>query len=267
MASSSPHPNRHPEDDAPSHQPPASSIRAIVHFGTVPSTNDICRALAEDGILGIAVVADEQTRGRGRHGRAWLAPRGAGLLVSVAVPSAVYGGVPARLGICAPLAVAGAIAATSGVGAAIKWPNDVLLGGQKVAGILTEAAQTYAVVGIGVNLTQAQSDLPDDVRAYATSLRLAIGAAPDRYHLLISLLNGLHRWLRAARADYAAVIEARRGLEATTSRTVEATGPAGRVVGVGAGLRDDGALLVHTPDGGMLVLATAEWSIRILEGR
>ena len=163
-----------------------------------PSTQ---RLLGEDDPEGAVAVADEQTEGRGRLGRRWLAPAGTSLLVSILLRPQVN---PARLpelSLVAGRACAEAIADVADLEPEVKFPNDVLLGGRKVAGILAEASEGRVVLGVGVNVTQQAGELPPGARTPATSLAIETGRAVDRAELLVSLLEHLEQryeaWLLA----------------------------------------------------------------------
>jgi BirA family transcriptional regulator, biotin operon repressor / biotin---[acetyl-CoA-carboxylase] ligase len=163
-----------------------------------PSTQ---RLLSEDDPEGAVVVADEQTEGRGRLGRRWLAPAGTSLLCSILLRPAVG---PARLpglSVVAGRACAEAIGDVTGLEPEVKFPNDVLLRGRKVAGILAEASEGRVVLGVGVNVAQEPGQLPADARTPATSLLVETSHAIDRGDLLVALLERLERrydeWLRA----------------------------------------------------------------------
>jgi BirA family biotin operon repressor/biotin-[acetyl-CoA-carboxylase] ligase len=139
---------------------------------------------------GAVAAADEQTQGRGRLGRTWQAPGGTSLLFSIVLVPRVPPGKLAELSLVAGEAVAQAIEVETGLRAAIKHPNDVLIGGRKVAGILAEAVDGRVVLGVGVNVSQTQEQLPEDVVTAATSLSLE-GAIVDRAELLATILERL----------------------------------------------------------------------------
>ena len=147
------------------------------------------RLIAAEAPEGETAVADHQTEGRGRLGREWLSEPGTSVLMSVCLRPKVE---PARLPeltIVAAQAVADAIAAEAGLEATLKHPNDVLVEGRKVAGVLAEASNGRVVLGIGVNVDQ--TELPGDTRLPATSLRLETGAEHDRARLVAAILNRL----------------------------------------------------------------------------
>lgn len=204
-----------------------------VHFRLTDSTNARARELASGGAPhGTVVTADEQSAGRGRQGRTWTAPAGRALLCSVVIRD------PPRL---LPLAAGVAVAEVAGADAQIKWPNDVLLGGRKVAGILVEARlqEGWAVVGIGLNVAVREADFPVELRDRAGTLGLEPSAIEPT---LDALLRALERSL-AGGSD--AVLEAVRRRDALLGREVRWGGRAG----IGAGIDDDGRLVVRTESG------------------
>jgi BirA family biotin operon repressor/biotin-[acetyl-CoA-carboxylase] ligase len=146
------------------------------------------RMLAEDEAEGAVAIAEEQTEGRGRLGRAWEAPAGTSVLVSVLLLPAVEASRLPELSLVAGGAVAQAIAEVTGLEPAIKFPNDVLIGGRKVAGILAESSEGRVVLGIGVNANQTLEQLPVDAKTEPTSLRLELGTPVSRVRLLAAIL-------------------------------------------------------------------------------
>jgi BirA family transcriptional regulator, biotin operon repressor / biotin---[acetyl-CoA-carboxylase] ligase len=173
--------------------------RPYTHVLSTPSTQLLLPAEAPEGAL---VAADEQTAGRGRLGRRWLAPAGTSLLCSLQLrPTVSSERLPELTGV-ASRACAEAIAALTGLEPELKFPNDVLLGGRKVAGILAEAREERVVLGIGVNVNLAVEQLPKEVDRPATSLLVETGQELDRAQLLVELLERLERrydaWLSAA---------------------------------------------------------------------
>ncbi len=164
--------------------------RAYRYAEVTPSTQ---RMLAADDAEGAVAVAEEQTAGRGRLGRSWQAPAGTSVLVSVLLVPDVE---PARLpelSLVAGNAVAEAIVEVTGIEPTIKFPNDVLIGGRKVAGILAESSEGRVVLGIGVNANQTREQLPDDAQTEPTSLRLELGEPVNRVQLLAAILLQLER--------------------------------------------------------------------------
>jgi BirA family biotin operon repressor/biotin-[acetyl-CoA-carboxylase] ligase len=138
---------------------------------------------------GAVAVTDEQLEGRGRLGRSWHAPAGSSLLFSIVLTPAVPAERLPELSLVAGAAVAEAIAEETGLAPTIKHPNDVLIGGRKVAGVLAEAAEGRVVLGIGINVSQSEDELPPGVEA--TSLRLSGAGNVERSALLAAVLARL----------------------------------------------------------------------------
>lgn len=227
------------------------STASVIRLGAVASTQavafDLAAAGAPDGTL---VVADTQTDGRGRRGRAWWDEPGASLLASILVrPRLPLAALP-LLGLAAGVAVAEALDEVAPVGGRLKWPNDVLVGGRKVAGILVESRlgahgqavdpAPVAVIGIGVNL--AQRRFPPELAARATSVALATGRDVDRDTLLGGLGRAVQRWRGRLEKEGFGPIRARWcQLSDTLGGPVEVEGERGVAVDLDA----DGALLVR----------------------
>ena len=163
------------------------------------------RLLQDDDPEGAVAVAEAQTEGRGRLGRTWEAPAGSSVLVSVLLRPAVEAPRLPELSLVAGGAVAEAIAEVTGVDPAIKFPNDVLLDGRKVAGILAESSDGRVVLGVGVNVNQTHDELPTDTQTEPTSLRIQTGEVVDRAALLAAVLLRLEhaydRWVSGTSAS------------------------------------------------------------------
>lgn len=216
----------------------------------VHSTNDVLRRRGLAGApAGATAIAEHQTGGRGRLGRPWVAPPGQGLLISVllrpgeAGQAAAAGALPLRVG----LAVVRALQEAAGIRTCIKWPNDVLAGGRKLAGILCEAAGDFVVAGIGINVHQLAGDFPPALRARATSLRIETGNPGDRPRLAGTLLRELaplfaapHRPLEPAELAEFAALDALAGHPVAVDDVV---------AGTAAGVDPLGALLISGPAG------------------
>jgi len=213
-----------------------------LHLRTTTSTNDRARTLAAAGAPhGTVVTAAEQTAGRGRQGRTWSAPPGRALLVSIVLRD------PAIL---LPLAAALAVAELAGDEALIKWPNDVLVDGRKIAGILAEGRPQdgWAVLGIGLNVALRIEDLPPELHDTAGTL----GLEPvDVEPTLDRLLAALDRTLML---DETALLAAYRTRDALDGQEVRwATGH-----GHAAGIDGEGRLIVELPEGGRTALSAGE---------
>jgi BirA family transcriptional regulator, biotin operon repressor / biotin---[acetyl-CoA-carboxylase] ligase len=204
-----------------------------LHLRVTDSTNTRARELAAAGAPhGTLVTAGAQRAGRGRQGRTWTAPPGRALLCSVVIRDP-----PPLLSLLAGVAVAQAV----GPEAMLKWPNDVHLGGRKVAGILVEGRpqEGWGVVGVGVNVAVRPQEFPPELAARAGTLGLGTEAIEP---VLGELLTALERWL-AAPADE--MLEAVRARDALLGQTIRWAGGEAR----GAGIDEHGRLLIQTADG------------------
>lgn len=211
------------------------------------STNDRLRELADDGAGPFSVVvADEQSRGRGRSGAVWHSPPGAGLWLSTLLPraAAVPVHLPLLLGVAAARAAEGVC---DGTRVGIKWPNDLDVDGRKVGGILCELVHGHVLAGIGINVRLPTTGVPDDVAARATSLEGLTGGRVSVGALATVLMRELHAL--AARPGAVLATELHRELEerdALRDRLV-VTQQAGQ--GTARGIAPDGALWLERPEG------------------
>lgn len=228
---------------------------AIVHREVVDSTSRLAIDLAREGAPeGTAVVAERQTAGRGRLGRTWESPARLNLYLSVILRPEIPPAEVPRIALVAAIAVAEAIERTSALEPSIKWPNDVLLGGRKAAGILTELEAEadrvrFVVLGIGVNLNATREDFPPELRDKATSIAVEKGHPVDRAAFAAALLARLDedydellvRGFGGLRARY----EARHALAGRRVTVAGARGIEGTVLGID----EEGALLLETDRG------------------
>jgi BirA family biotin operon repressor/biotin-[acetyl-CoA-carboxylase] ligase len=230
----------------------------FVHLDVVGSTNDHARARALAGAPhGTVVAAERQTAGRGRQGRAWSAPPGRSLTLSALARLAPPALEPLPLAVA--IAVCEACEAAAPVACRIKWPNDVWIEGRKVAGVLIEARpqESWAVIGIGLNVNTEAGELPPELRDSAVSLRMASGRALDRDGVLDALLARLAGWISRV-GEPVAVAAAFRERDALQGERIAWTAGAARHVGEAAGIDDDGALVVFTDRGQRVRLDAGE---------
>jgi BirA family biotin operon repressor/biotin-[acetyl-CoA-carboxylase] ligase len=221
-------------------------------YDEIGSTNDVATTAAEAGAPeGFVVAANAQSTGRGRVGRSWSSPPGAGLYVSVVLRP--QGSALQLLTIAAGLAIAEGVHAASGVDTCVKWPNDVYVGSRKLAGILAEAGSSagavdHVVLGFGINILRAA--FPPDVAARATSIESELGRVVDRGLVLAECLAALwNRYAMLRRDDAADVIAAWRRRAAThMGRVVEWDAESGVREGRAADIDATGALLVRVAD-------------------
>ncbi len=239
--------------------------RYIRWHDTLASTNDLAKRLAEIPVPeGTVVVAEHQTAGRGRLGRPWSSPRGGVWLSVILKPGLPLEQVP-LIGLAASIAAARAIRATTGLLARVKWPNDVLIDGQKVAGILVEAGPgaDWVVVGIGINANVAQGDLPKEAAYPVTSLEAALGHPVDRSALVRALLRELERQYDVLRvAGAAATVRRWREIADTLGRVVRVEIGGTALEGLARDIDESGALLVQQPDGTCQRVIAGEITVR-----
>jgi BirA family biotin operon repressor/biotin-[acetyl-CoA-carboxylase] ligase len=224
------------------------------HFRQVGSTNSVAREMAEAGAPnGTVFTADEQTAGRGRQGRTWTAAPGSALLFS-----AIVRPLDKRHPLL-PLAVPLAVCETAerlrpGIECKVKWPNDIHLDGRKLAGILIEARpqEEWAVLGIGLNLTIAENEFPEELRDTATSL-FTDRSAPDGVAAAarVALSQALERWVEA---DTGTILAAWRRRDTLLGREVSWE----RGSGVAEGIDERGYLLVRLADGERVALGAGD---------
>jgi BirA family biotin operon repressor/biotin-[acetyl-CoA-carboxylase] ligase len=238
--------------------------QAAIHcIEVLGSTNTEATRLGKEGAPeGTVIVAEAQERGRGRLGRSWVSPSESGLYVSFIVKPACSPEESTRLTLAAGIGVACAVQGV-GVQPQLKWPNDVLIAGRKVGGILTEAVFKqsridFAVVGIGVNVNTEPHEFPVQVRDIATSLRISLGQPVSRIRFLQALLFEQERWYELfSGGDFEEILRSWRQFDTTLGKEVEVVLPNKRVVGVAEALESDGALLVRDESGA---------SIRVVAG-
>ncbi len=224
-------------------------------FRSAGSTNAVARALAERGAPpGTTVIADEQTAGRGRHGRSWSSPPGAGVWMSVLMEPAAA---PALLPLLLAVRVAERLAALEpGLDIAVKWPNDLLGGGRKLGGILCDAqwsgdTMTGLVAGIGINVSQQPADFPPEVSATATSLHGLGAGAPRHAEVAIAVRAAISEVARIGCSGWPAALKtAWPQWDALAGNLVRVAADDGRTIcGTARGIDAAGALRVVDEQG------------------
>lgn len=239
---------------------------AIEFHRSIGSTNDRAWELLRAGRAGIAVVADLQTAGRGRHGRTWASPPGVNLLVSIGARTDLAPEDAWRLAAAAALALLEAcrpVVARAGATLEIRWPNDVVdARGDKVAGLLAETAIVGdrvrdVVIGAGLNVNWRRAEMPAEIAARATSLCELASTEIDRVGLLAGYLRALDGELAAVEAGRSPVERFRAAATWLTGRQVEVSTGKPASVGVVAGIGDDGSLMLET-DRGLVSLGYGE---------
>jgi BirA family transcriptional regulator, biotin operon repressor / biotin---[acetyl-CoA-carboxylase] ligase len=244
--------------------------RAVEYHAEIGSTNDRARELlASPGGVGMAVVADLQTAGRGRRGRVWVSPPEVNLMVSVAFQPDIAPELSSLLGLSVGLALRSACGSVApDAGLAIRWPNDLVDGsGRKVAGVLIETVMTdgrlsKVVIGMGINANWRREEMPAEIAESATSLLDLAGAPVDRTLLLGRLLDFLDGEIRGLERGESPISRAR-AASWLDGREVEVDLGEQVLTGHVAGLGDDGSLLLDATEG-RLALAMGE-VVRVMD--
>lgn len=242
-------------------------------FDVIGSTNTTAMQMAEEGAPhGTLLVADRQDSGKGRRGRSWMVPAGIAIAMSIVLkPSELAPSHAPQLTLVAALAVAGAIREQTGLQAQIKWPNDIVIDGKKVCGILTEMSTqidyiNHIVVGIGINVHNEQ--FPEELSDRATSLYLASGGRRFRRAILVEAVCEqfeLFYELFMQTQDMSGLKDIYDGWLVNRGRKVRILDPKGEYEGIAEGISPQGALEVDTPEGRKLV-DSGEVSVRGVYG-
>jgi BirA family biotin operon repressor/biotin-[acetyl-CoA-carboxylase] ligase len=230
--------------------------RRIVFEREVDSTNRLARDLAIAGAAeGTLVVAESQTGGRGRKGRIWFSPAGEGIYVSLILRPRFQPAEAPKMTLLTGVALAETLVPVVSTRVTIKWPNDVLVAGKKVAGILIEIATeidaiNYMIVGVGLNVNTPAGHFPSDLRKRATSLAVETGHPIARAAILGAFLERFERYYDlVGREGFSPVIRRWRALSDMTGRPVRVHSFGRSVEGTIAGIDDDGVLLLTGADG------------------
>lgn len=230
--------------------------RDIRVFQETTSTNDIVEKLARDGVKeGVVVFAESQTRGRGRLGRKWISPARKGLWFSVLLRPDLRPQEATQLTVASATALRRAIESETGLQPEIKWPNDILIRGKKVAGILTELSAEvdrvkHIILGIGIDVNLDANEFPAELKKTATSLKIETGKTNSRAELAVAMLRELDfDYARIGGGKFLAVANEWESRSATIGKSVTVHIGDRKIRGCAESLDDDGALLVRTEHG------------------
>lgn len=224
----------------------------LISFESIESTMDEAFRLGMEGLAeGAVICAETQTKGRGRLGRSWISPKGKGLYFSLILRPQLSPTQMSQLTLMAAVALAEAIGEQTKVDVKIKWPNDLLVDGKKIAGILTELRaesdqMKFVVLGVGINVNSTASQLIDT----ATSLKIEQGQTIDRVQLFQHILLSLEQWYKVIhQGHFDKVLSRWKTLSATLNQRVKVADVAGSIEGMAINIDDDGALLVKKDNG------------------
>jgi len=226
----------------------------IHHYEEVTSTNDVIKQLADKGAPeGTIVVCEEQLAGKGRLGRTWFSPRGAGVWCSVLLRPSIMPQHASKLTLLGAVAVAQGIRNQCGITSGIKWPNDLLFQGKKVCGLLTEMraeldSVEYVVIGFGINVKNI--GFPEDVSCKAISLEQMVGGEISRKELLAEILASIEsNYLLFLEQGFTPIKEQWEQFNITLGNKVVLSSPGQRVTGTAVRLGDEGQLVIKSVKG------------------
>ena len=243
-----------------------------VYFDATDSTNVQARRLAEaHAPHGTLVVSDRQDGGKGRRGRSWASPSGVGIWMSLILRPEIAPSSASMLTLAAALAVREGIQEETGLSPLIKWPNDLVLNGKKICGILTEMSTElmeiqYVITGIGINVNQRE--FPSEIRDTATSLSLEAGRCFRRSSLIAAILKAFEKDYAAflKTGDLSLLLEEYNACLVNRGKEVCILDPSGEYRAVAEGIDESGSLLVTLPDGTRREIISGEVSVRGIYG-
>jgi BirA family transcriptional regulator, biotin operon repressor / biotin---[acetyl-CoA-carboxylase] ligase len=232
----------------------------IIHFETIESTMTHAFQLGVDGREeGVVVCAETQTKGKGRLGRPWVSPKGKGIYLSILLRPQLHPTEVAKLTLMTAVAVLEAIRETTGLDAKIKWPNDILIKGKKVVGILTEMSAEmervrFVVVGIGINVNTPVTALPET----GTSLKHELGKDVDRIKIFQSILRKMECWYERSEKGFDDMIARWKELSSTIGSRVKVQDMDKEIIGTAMGLDEYGGLIIRYDSGKIIKRMTGD---------
>ena len=243
-------------------------------FEQVDSTNLYAKRIAEGGFLdGTVIMADEQLNGRGRMGRTWVSPKGKGIWMTIMLKPKINPADASKVTLLAACAVCKAIEEISGLYTKIKWPNDIVLNGKKLCGILTEMSAeideiNYLIIGIGVNVNIDLEDFPKELQAIATSIKIEKGDGIIRKELAAAIINNFERYYKGfiktgSIKDY---INEYKERSAVLGKEVRVTSSTLELQGTVVDISEEGQLQLEMYDGSIKEIISGEVSLRGLTG-
>ncbi len=243
-------------------------------YDRLDSTNKKAKDLAKEGaIFEGVIIADEQTEGRGRLGRAWLSKKGTGIWMSIVLRPVFSPNHAAKLTVISALAVSQAVYRLTGTRLLIKWPNDLVLNNKKICGILTELRADkekihYAVVGIGINTASQEGDFPEDLASIASSILIETGSLVDRKQLIAQILREFQDLYShfTKGGDFSSHRALYRELSASLGKRVRVLGPKEEFEGLAIDLTDSCSLLVRKDSGEIEEVMAGDVSVRGMAG-
>jgi len=237
----------------------------IHYFETVESTQNLARAAAEAGALeGTLFLAEQQVKGRGRMGRGWISPRGKGIWMSMVLRPSVPIHFAPQLTLLTAVALCRSLKRLTGLQIGIKWPNDLLIEGKKISGILLESAAEderlrYVIAGIGISVNLEEADYPAELLEKATSLRISGEQKWSREEIIADFLKEWEQlYFLYQEQGFSPIVTLWEALSVSLGKTVRLVTPQGDIVGVPIGLDESGAIRIQLEDGSIKPVFSAE---------
>lgn len=246
--------------------------KEIRYFSQIDSTNQYAKRIAEEGAPdGTLIIADEQTAGKGRSGRHWVTPPGEAIAFTLILRPKLATDRISMVTLVMGLAVVHAINALYSLNAGIKWPNDAVVNGRKLCGILTEMSAEvseihYIVIGVGINANL--TEFPEEIRSIATSLKLELGHDVNRAELIARVMQEFERLYTKFEntGDLSDMLDEYNEACLNTDKPVRVLDPAGEYSGIARGINKSGVLRVAMEDGTIREVGTGEVSVRGIYG-
>ena len=230
--------------------------KEILIYNEVESTNSIANELLKKGYpSGTVVIADRQTKGKGRLGRTWISPAGKNLYMSMAIKPTIPPKFATLLTLTSAVACTTALRRLTDIPVLIKWPNDMLIEDKKVGGILTEVKIEgerikSAVVGIGINVNMTENDIPEEIKEIATSLKIYKGEDYSRSLLALEIIKEFDRWYQLLeKRQRKTIIDRWMQLSGTMGRQVKIILTDKELKGTAEAIDEEGRLIVKLSDG------------------
>ena len=248
--------------------------RNIIYLDSTASTNTYAKKAAEEPFKeGTVIIAEEQTAGRGRLGRHWVSTKGKGIWMSIMLKPDIQPAEAPKLTIAAAYAVAKVLQGCCNLDARIKWPNDIVAGGKKLCGILTEMSAEadeikYVIIGIGINANLEIDDFGSEVSSIATSISIESGRAVSRKALVASILYEFEEVYKVFVKDGSIkpFLDGYKSKSAVLGKEIRVIGKKEEIIGLAVDISEEGHLVVRLADGSLREIMSGEVSVRGLYG-
>jgi len=242
--------------------------REIIFLESVDSTNTLATELAEKGSPhGTAVITNSQTKGRGKLGRNWFSLPKKNISISIILKPIISVEDITLLTIMAGVVSARALRNTTGLEVKLKWPNDIVVFGKKLGGILTETKIEYdrvnfAVVGIGINVNMVREDFPPDIQSFATSIKIELSRSYHRPPIIAEIFKETEQWYKVmVEGNRNTLLDEWRKLSSTLGRDVKITTAKTAFSGIAEDIDDKGMLILRLPSGNIKKISSGEVTV------